>query len=69
MKKLCIVILSVVLASACGGSAVNTNAPANVNTSNAAPAANTNAAPAGYPEETREAFLASCENAGSNREF
>lgn len=66
-----LVTISAALA-ACGGNAADTdsalNATANSNVTNAVPAANSNTATA-YPRETVDAFLKSCEGAGSDRAF
>lgn len=56
--------------AACSGSAVNTTTPANGNTSNAAPAGKVNNAEArAYPQESVDAFMTSCEEAGRDAAF
>jgi hypothetical protein len=59
--------LSFILA-ACSGTAVNTNTPANANVANSASAANSNTSGA-YPQSAKDAFLNSCEEAGSDQAF
>lgn len=75
MKNLILLIACCSAFAACGGNAVNTNTAtntivnsnANSNAANAIPA-NSNSSQ-GYPKETADAFLKSCESAGSDKVF
>ena len=61
------------LFAACAGTQPETNTPANAGASNASAVTNTAAANSNgsreYPEETEDAFLDSCEDAGGTEPF
>lgn len=72
MRSLYVFIVTVMLLAGCSGDAgntSNTNGAGNANATNAAPAANSNSQAAGYPQETQDAFMDSCESAGSDEAF
>lgn len=72
MKILLVAFICCVAFSGCGGGAANTNATTNAvanNTTNSAPTAGNSSTNRAYPQETVDAFLKSCESAGSDRTF
>lgn len=72
MKILLVAFFCCAALSGCGGGAANTNSTTNTaanTTTNAAPPAGNSTADRAYPQETVDAFLKSCESAGSDRTF
>ena len=72
MKTLILLVACCAVAAGCGGSGANSNSATNAtvssNATNTGTAAN-NSSIAGYPQETVDAFVKSCENAGSDKAF
>lgn len=72
MKILLVAFMCCVAFNGCGGGAANSNATTNTaanNVKNSAPTAGNSNSARAYPQETVDAFLKSCEGAGSDRTF
>lgn len=83
--KLMLLTVCLAVLAACSSTPVNTNTGSNAAATNSAPAANANTQSsaeqpeassqrektvgAAYPQDTRDAFLKSCQGAGSKQEF